>query len=280
MEHEPAWSGAQTLPALPHERVVRETQDDLFEIFAWSFAALAAGKFPESRHDGQEWGPSDKKRQKQAGSDVIHGALLELKGDWKQMSFCFSVPGWSSKATKPICWRCDATKASLQTESGMEATWLQDDHRLNHFQALCRLVDDGGSISPVFQIPWMSMSCLRLDWLHVADQGITPVFLGGLFHLILSDLSLGRNEEERCKLLWTEVQDFYTRHGVVDQLFDLTVRMIKPKKGSVELSGSGSQIRALVPFGKEVVDSWTDRDVEQEGARSCMHHSWPPAMIA
>ena len=270
--HKPYRDLRFTLTALPHERVVRETHDDLFEIFAWSLAALAAGKFPHGRHDGEDWGPLDKKRKKQAGSDLIHGALLELKGDWKHMSFCFSVPGWSSKATKPICWRCDASKQSLKTESGFEASWLQDEHRLDHFQALCRLVEDGGSISPVFKIPWMSMSCLRLDWLHVADQGITPVFLGGLFHLLLSDRSLGRNEEERCRQLWTEVQEFYTRTAVVDRLFDLTVRMIKPKKGSVELAGSGAQIRALVPFGKELVDSWADRDVEKEAARACMHH--------
>ena len=261
-----------TLTALPHERIVRESHDDLFEIFAWSFEALAHGVFPNRRHDGTEWAPSDKWRAKKAGEPLVHGAILELKGDWKHMAFCFSVPGWSSKPSKPICWRCDASKESLKTESGLESSWLQEDHRLDHYGALCRLVDDGGEVSPVFKIPWMSMSCLRLDWLHVVDQGIAPVFLGGVMHMVLADVSIGRNAEVRCRWLWTSIQEFYHREGVVDQLHDLTTTMIKPKKGSVELSGSGAQIRALIPWGKELVDGWVDCTVEQEAARACMNH--------
>ena len=43
------------LTALPHEWVARETQDDVMSILAWSFAALAQGCFPDSRHDDQPW---------------------------------------------------------------------------------------------------------------------------------------------------------------------------------------------------------------------------------
>ena len=261
-----------TLTALPHERVVRETQDDLMRIFAWSLDAAAKGAFPMQRHDGTDWAPEDKWRQRRAGSEVIHAAVVEIKGDWKQMAACFSVPGWSGRRDKPICWRCSCLKESLHTESGLESAWMQPAQRLEHYDALLRIIEDGGTVSPVFQIPWVTMASLRLDWLHVADQGITPVFLGGLLHLMLSDAGIGRNIEMRCRWLWGQIQEFYRRTGTVDKLYDLTVTMIKPKKGSIELSGSAAQIRALVPYGLELVESWADLTLEQTAAKLCMQH--------
>ena len=98
-------------------------------ILAWSFSALAMGTCPSARHDGSEWEPGEAWRKAQSGKKVLPGAVLEIKGDWKQMHFCFGVPGWMSSPGKPICWRCLATKASLKEESGPESplasTWWQ-----------------------------------------------------------------------------------------------------------------------------------------------------------
>ena len=191
-----------TLTALPHEGVVRDTQDDLMAIFAWSMKALALGSMPTCRHDGSEWQSSDTWRKGESGGPLIHGALLELKGDWKQMWFCFGVPGWMGRKDKPLCWRCKATKLTLMTEAGPESGWLKAAGRLSHTEALERMLESG-PLSPVWGIPWLDMSALRLDWLHVADQGVTPVFLAGIFSLVLIDKAIGNNEEERCKVLWS-----------------------------------------------------------------------------
>ena len=280
MGHKPYRDLRFTLTALPHERVVRETQDDLMQILAWSLDASAKGTFPSQRHDGTDWGPEDNWRIVKAGASLIDAAVLEIKGDWKHMAACFSVPGWSSKKDKPICWRCNCTKESLQTETGLESPWMKPENRLGHYDALVRIVEEDGQISPVFQIPWVTMASLRLDWLHIADQGITPVFLGGLMHLMLSDAGIGRNVEQRCRWLWGQIQVFYRRHGTVDRLHDLTVTMIKPKKGSIELSGSGAQIRALVPFGLGL--RWMLRDWLQNSACSISPgatHFWAPMLM-
>ena len=103
------------LTAMPHEYVCRETQDDVMAILAWSFQALAKGEFPSTRHDHLAWQEDDAWRKQRAGSALLHGALLEVKGDWKQLHHCFAVPGWMSNADSPICWRCKATKRSLVT---------------------------------------------------------------------------------------------------------------------------------------------------------------------
>ena len=83
-----------------------------------------------------------------------------------------------------------------------------------------------GALSSAFD--WTGCMCVT--------KGITAVFLGGLFHLVLCDRTLARNEELRCAWLWAEVQEFYRRSGTTDKLHNLTVRMIKPKRGSIELS--------------------------------------------
>ena len=124
LEHVASWHVYRdlrlTLTALPHERGVRETQDDLMRVLAWSFSCLALGLFPSHRHDGAEFHAEDRWRSTRAGQDLVHGAVVEIKGDWKQMRFCFDVPYWTGKADRPICWRCRATKASLATDHGLE----------------------------------------------------------------------------------------------------------------------------------------------------------------
>ena len=60
----------------------------------------------------------------------------------------------------------------------------------------------------------------------------------------------------------------------MDRLHNLVVTMIKPKKGNIELSGSAAQIRALVPFALQYVNSWGPEELDRErlGARLCMRH--------
>ena len=271
--HKPYRDLRITLTSLPHERVLRETQDDIFEVLAWSFKSLALGQFPGQRHDSLPWQEGeDTWRQRKAGDPLLHAAVVEVKGDWKQMAFCFGVPGWSRNLDKPLCWLCNCTKRMLQTEHGLQASWLQEENRLDHEACLLRILEDDGALSPIWSIPWLKTTSLRFDWLHIADQGITPVFLGGLFHLVLTDRQVGPNEQVRCGWLWGQIQDFYHRTAVVDRLHDLTVTMIKPKKGSISLTGSAAQIRALVPYGVELVDSWEDLSLERAAAKTCMHH--------
>ena len=272
MGHKPYQDLRIVITSVPHESVTRESQDGIMEVLSWSFACLAKGLWPEQRHTGMPWEPEDFWRQKKGGQELVRGAVLEVKGDWKQMSHCFGVPSWTRSPHMPICWRCNASKQSLKTEHGLTSGWLQPENRLTHFDALQGLVEDGGTLSPIWKMPWMHMEALRLDWLHVADQGITPVFLGGLFHLMLGDKSIGNNQDERCKWLWMDIQAYYGRAGTQDMLHELTTTMVKPKKGSIELSGSGAQVRALVPYGLQLVNSWVELDVERTAAKTCMFH--------
>ena len=262
------------LTALPHESVTRETQDDILTILGWSFKALALSSFPLFRHDDQPWSEEDGYRKKKAGEALgLLAAVVEVKGDWKHMHAVFAVPYWKRAPHKPLCWKCASDKICLLNESGPTSSWLQAPQRLSHFAALQRVVEDGGSISPLFSFPFVTMASLRIDWLHCADQGVTSVFLGGLFHWVLCQRAYGPNEEVRCAQLWLDIQGYYRQEHVQDKLHNLTVSMIKPKTGSIELTGSGAQIRSLVPFGKALVDAWDEPlGPEAFAARSSMRH--------
>ena len=62
-------------------------------------------------------------------------------------------------------------------------------------------------------------------------------------HMVLCDRTIGPNFGAMCSWLWTEIQAFYALVGTKDQLSDLAVAMIKPKRGSIELTGSRAEIR-------------------------------------
>ena len=259
------------LTSLPHESVLRSTQDDVMAILAWSFRVLASGRMPTARHDGEAWGLEDSWRKRHEGKELLMGALIEIKGDWKQMSHCFAVPSWTRAMDKPICWRCGSNKLSLREHSGVGSPWLQNcfsDHVGLEF-----LLSEGGQLSPIFSAPFMTLSSLRLDWLHVADQGVTAVYLGGLFDLVLNNRAYGPNKEARLAQLWAELQAYYHRAQTADRLNTLTLTMIKPKKGSIELSASGAEVRAIVPFAEEMVNMWPEPlSAEALAARAGMRH--------
>ena len=149
---------------------------------------------------------------------------------------------------------------------------MRPTQRLGHYQCLQRILSSEGQLSPVWSIPFMTTEALRKDWLHVSDQDVTPVFLGGLFAVVLGDKEVGRNQEERCPWLWQEIQQFYNDNGVVDKFNNLVKTMIIPKKGSIQLTGSGAEVRALVPYGLQLVNSWGPDGMTPErfAARSCM----------
>ena len=45
-----------------------------------------------------------------------------------------------------------------------------------------RILENGQDILPLMTVPWITSRIFRKDWLHWADQGITPDLVGNLFH--------------------------------------------------------------------------------------------------
>ena len=242
----------------------KNTYDDIMKVLAWSFKHLAMGRAPEARHDGNPFAASDgRKRKNMAGKPFnIAGALAEVRGDWEFMKECFAFPGWNENAG--CCWLCTCTPDEVR-DVGVGAAWRRN--RLSHYQLLQRIIGNGVALSSLLEVPWLKSDCFRVDWLHSADLGITPDFLGNLFYYLMMHHMPGRNKPERTAELWKEIQGLYEQLDITDRLQNSTTTMIIKKSGkSPKLRASAAQARALVKVAQELVQRHLRMDNPMEQA--------------
>lgn len=83
----------------------------VLEWLRWSFSALATGAHPTRRHDGSPWTPADGAREAAAGTPLVRGALVLLKGDWSEFCLTLGFPTWGSGAHP--CLFCHSDRDSL-----------------------------------------------------------------------------------------------------------------------------------------------------------------------
>lgn len=80
----------------------------------WSFASLALGRAPGTRHDGKPWLRSDAERATLSNAQLalgISACLLHIKGDWMEMVTSFGFPSWNDKCHP--CWACECEQPEL-----------------------------------------------------------------------------------------------------------------------------------------------------------------------
>lgn len=228
----------------------RKTHDDIFRILAWSFESLASGRWPTARHDGAVWEATDAKRRKKAGAQLpLRGALVEVRGDWSFLKECFGFPAWNESAG--MCWLCRCRPDEIR-QVGADAAWRHE--RLSLHDLMRRTLEGGGSISPLFSVPWMTNEAVRPDWLHCADQGVSADFIGNFFSYIVDQKLEGATRRQRCAVLWGWVQEFYDRSAVSDRLQNLLPSMFTKLGVPPKLRSSAAQCRALVPAVAELAD--------------------------
>ena len=158
------------------------------------------------------------------------------------------------------------------TDVSSAAAWRLPANQKGHWDAMAEILDKGKRISPLFGVPGVVTECVRLDWLHVCDQGVCADYMANVFIMCLPKLE-GNNEKDRVKSLWARIQMFYDRDEVCDRLGNLTVGMLKAKKKPPKLRCSAAQCRALVPFAKELGDLLLSDDIPEEAAaRTGMQH--------
>ena len=87
---------------------------------------------------------------------------------------------------------------------------------------------------------------VKLDWMHILDQGVCQYFLGSILYFLVRLARYGENKEIKCSQVWRLILDFYQEKGVKDKLKSLKLNKFDHKPP--HLKASAAQIRALVPF--------------------------------
>jgi hypothetical protein len=240
---------------VPKKYVVKQkTKDDILKVISWSMQNLAAGMFPSHRHDEETWIQSDSWRKKKALQKLPQGILVEVKGDWAFMKDCFRFPQHNEKAG--CCWLCNVCPDGIRNATS-DAPWRQG--RMSHWDLLHRIKMQGLTIAPIFSIPFLTTKQFMIDWLHVADQGCSAVFLAGLFLYVAPKLP-GQNIDEKHSYLYGLMLDFYEQHQVEAKLDNMNRNMLGKKGKCPKLRGKAAEIRALIPFSLELSNLFLDQN--------------------
>ena len=118
---------------------------------------------------------------------------------------------------------------------------------LSHGDVVNRQLARGKTLNPLLEAPWVTTSIFRRDWLHCADQGVAPDFLGNFFKH-MHEKYPGASKKEKYIALYQDVQAFYKEFDVSDRIDTLLPTHVEHQGSGYKLKGSAAQCRALVPF--------------------------------
>ena len=239
--------------------LTHKTWDDFYSVMRWSFAALASGTMPAVRHDGQAWLKTDAFRKAKSNQVLlVKGCLAEFRSDWKYLKEAFRFPQHNELAG--ICFLCRARPVDIP-DVGLQAGWRSQP--LDHWSLLHRIAQQGHSLCPLFGCPGFRSSCCKLDWLHIADQGVTADFLGNLLYYLVDKMA-GPTKEMRCQNLFLEIEQWYQLFRVTARFDNLTLSMLRKGSASPKLRGKAAEVRMLVPFGHAAAQKYLSDQIPKE----------------
>ena len=227
------------------------TMDDVFQVLAWSFDALALGCFPRCNHAGQEF--SEKFRRKLSGQSLpCRGILTQIRGDWKMLKQMLAFPAHNESAR--ICWKCPC-KAQQLREVGLQASWRNLGQPYTEWDFMARFVQEGRHYSKVFMVPFFRFAFIKLDWLHIVDLGVAADCLGNIFWQ--AQTRMPGNLQQRLQQLFLEMRTYYAAAQCNDRLATLTEGMLRKSATSPpKLKAKGAECRNLVAFAVQIAGKY------------------------
>ena len=248
---------------LPKDLCCPATWEGVAALMKWSFTILTSGQMPLERHDGMPFTTQDSKRKAWAGKPVSHSFLVQVKGDWQAFKQIFQLTSW--REAVGCCFRCNIKNSQIE-QCGSAASWKLPANRLSHLDNMERIWRRGQPINHFWGIPFFTCEQVYIDWLHTADLGVSQLFLGSLFTLVLE--TLGGDKNKACRTLWTKMQKFYKVNNCQSRLNIFKLSMLKGKNNP-KLRSKAGECRELVPFGVEISAAHLGSSEEHEAAKLC-----------
>lgn len=183
----------------------------------------------------------------------------------------FRFPSWV-RATG-CCFKCNVKPGGIR-DFGSQAAWRLPENRLQHWDILTRILQEGGDISPLFATPGLTTGQFAIDWLHCCDLGVCADFLGNLFWMLLPLVSAGGNKAAQASALFVEMQTYYQEECVESRLDNLTLTMLrKTPTSSPKLRAKAAEARCLVRFARLMSHKYLSADIPvQATARQASEH--------
>ena len=195
----------------------KETWKTIWEVLAWSFAAIFRGRHPELDHRGDPWHP-DSYGSRHAGQPLSRagyfGVVQRVCGDldWYQKRLGMRV---APAGNLPCAW-CDGGRPPAHPpflHLQPSAAWIQTVHVPPA---------PAPSSHPIWTIPGVSKFTVALDLMHCLDLGVLSHFLGSSLHTLLYDNDMRGTLVEREAELWTRVRGCYAENAVPTRVSSLT----------------------------------------------------------
>ena len=127
---------------------------------------------------------------------------------------------------------------------------------------------DGKHVSGLFAIPGFGTECLKIDWLHCVDLGLSCDYIASLFWYIIMTKIDGATKHIRCSKLFAEIKKFYEANNSDTRLPKLVPGMLraeqKGKLKSPKLRAKAGETRCLIPCQLLLAKKFLDASQPQE----------------
>ena len=207
----------------------RHTFDAIFEVLAWSFRAAAAGVHPRHDHKNALLDPRSKLGKLAGRKMRIRGALLSKQGDWSWYKQVLGLNGWKGEGpSKRVCWICPATigGACPCWDFTADALWRRT--KITSGEYFDHAARHGHFVSTFWQIPGVTLSTIKIDWMHVVCLGIMQYASGStMWELFQSLGGTFKKPVDACGKLMSMIEVKSKELNVDLPLYDLSVTMFR-----------------------------------------------------
>ena len=189
---------------------------------------------------------------KKANTDLAggyRGILLFLIGDMDYLSKTLELPRWSRNVN--LCSLCRCTKygpLSWAHNNLQDAGWLNEIWEPSDWRAW-----DGRSMSPIFDLPWLSSANIFLDYMQCKFLGSDQYLFGSVLYLICFVI-LADNAKANLSKVWGWAKAFYKENKTKNKYRGIRkLSMLVRKKDYPKLRGKAAEVKG---FGVVALHLW------------------------
>ncbi len=230
---------------LPQTWLLQGTMNEVLQVFAWSLAACADGKFPATDYLGRPW-PARSSQAKVAGTLLaggFKGIVVDFRGDWSWHKELWDCRAWSGLE---ICHACRATLDGERTWTDFSevALWRRSPQRtteeyLQEHPAATR--------NRLCLLPGWQLGQIRWDVMHSVNLGVARLAGAcGILDLVSRGVFGQGDLPMQLKAAWARFRTWCRRHRIQCNARRFTVGRLNAKgKNWPELSSRAWNTRVI-----------------------------------